>query len=236
MSLRWASLGLLAALALALAGCGGEAPSATGSATLWITRDRGTVQVSRSTVPAGQSLLRALRSRARVETRFGGRFVQAIDGVAGDARRQRDWFWFVNGLAGDRSAAEYRLRPGDVAWWDYRSWARDAGTLEVVAGAFPEPFLHGYDGTVRGAAVRYAAGLERDARRVGRALRTGDVAPLAVPAAPDRNLFELVRGNPRLRAALRTPGGGPAAAVRFTFAGDVRDLLRGRYRMRFAWP
>ena len=97
-------------------------------------------------------------------TRYGGGFVQSIDGVEGSARRHEDWFWFVNGLAGDRSAASYRLRDGDVAWWDYRDWSGDAETLEVVAGAFPEPFLHGYDGEVRPAAVRYAPGLRAGRR------------------------------------------------------------------------
>ena len=97
-------------------------------------------------------------------TRYGGGFVQSIDGVEGSARRHEDWFWFVNGLAGDRSAASYRLRDGDVAWWDYRDWSGDAETLEVVAGAFPEPFLHGYDGETRPAAVRYAPGLRAGAR------------------------------------------------------------------------
>ena len=78
----------------------------------------------------------------------------------------RDWFWFVNGLAGDRSAASYRLRAGEVAWWDYRDWSNDADTLEVVAGAFPEPFLHGFDGTKRVAAVRYEPGLRAGAGQI----------------------------------------------------------------------
>ena len=133
--------------ALALAGCGGVGPSAAdGTARLWVTHDRGSELVLDTTVPAGQTLLRALRSKEDVSTRYGGGFVQSIDGVEGSARHHRDWFWFVNGLAGDRSATAYRLRDGDVAWWDYRDWSHDAATLEVVAGAFPEPFLHGYGG------------------------------------------------------------------------------------------
>ena len=150
---------LLVAAALALAGCGGEGPTAAdGTARLWVTRDRGRSVLVQTTVPAGQTLLRALRSKAKLTTRYGGGFVQSIDGIEGSARRHEDWFWFVNGLAGDRSAASYRLRAGDVAWWDYRDWSGDAQALEVVPGAFPEPFLHGYDGAVRPAAVRYAPG------------------------------------------------------------------------------
>ena len=133
-------------VALALAGCGGAGPTAAdGTARLWVTRDRGRSLLVAATIPAGQTLLRALRSKAKLTTRYGGGFIQSIDGIEGSARQHKDWFWFVNGLAGDRSAASYRLRNGDVAWWDYRDWSGDAQTLEVVPGAFPEPFLHGYD-------------------------------------------------------------------------------------------
>src|SRR5262245_48738114 len=119
---------LLLAAALAVAGCGG---GGDGEATLWVTRDQGREVLVDAHVHAGQTLLRALRSRADVETRYGGRFVQAIEGVEGSLDSQRDWFWFVNGVEGDRSAAEYRLHDGDVAWWDFRSWA-DAERVPVV--------------------------------------------------------------------------------------------------------
>ncbi len=189
-----------------------------------------------TTVPAGQTLLRALRSEAKVTTRYGGGFVQSIDGIEGNAGRQEDWFWFVNGLAGDRSASSYRLRNGDVAWWDYRSWSRDAETLEVVVGAFPEPFLHGYDGKTKPAAVRFESGLRVKAERIARALGTGDVAPMGTATAANANLFELVAGAPHLSASLRSPGTGPTGAVRFSFAGSVDALLSGRFERRFSAP
>ena len=187
-------------------------------------------------VPAGQSLLRALKSEAKVETRYGGGFVQSIDGLEGSARRHRDWFWFVNGLAGDRSAASYRLRDGDIAWWDYRDWARDVDTLEVVAGAFPEPFLHGYDGKTRPAAVRYAAGLAAEASRLAAILGSKDVEASGVPVGPDANLFEIVDGAPHLTAILRKPGSGPSGSVKFSFSGPVERLLAGDFARRFESP
>src|SRR6185437_9308151 len=126
----------------ALAGCdGGE----HGTATVWITRDQGThVLLSRS-VPAGLTAMQALDRVADIKTRYAGRFVQSIDGIDGSVTARRDWFYFVNGYEGDRSAAEYRLRPGDVEWWDFRSWRTQLREPAVV-GAFPEPFLHGYGG------------------------------------------------------------------------------------------
>ncbi|HEX2292315.1 MAG TPA: DUF4430 domain-containing protein [Gaiellaceae bacterium] len=140
-------LALLLAGACLLAGCGEEA-AGEGSARLWITRDRGSEVVLATTVPAGISALEALRREAEVETRYGGRFVQAIDGLEGDIAEQRDWFFFVNGYEADISAADYELHDGDVLWWDHRSWS---GRMRepVVVGAFPEPFLHGWDGERR---------------------------------------------------------------------------------------
>jgi hypothetical protein len=231
----WLIAPLLAALALS--GCGGVGPTAAdGTARLWVTRDRGSQVLVDAEVPAGQTLLRALRSRTKVSTRYGGGFVQSIDDVEGSARHHEDWFWFVNGLAGDRSATSYRLHKGDVAWWDYRDWSSDASTLEVVAGAFPEPFLHGYDGKVRPAAVRYAAGLRSGGERIAKAIGATDVAPIATPAPSAANVFELVAGAPHLTAAMRRPGSGASGAVAFSFAGSVDQLLAGKFAKRFSSP
>jgi Domain of unknown function (DUF4430) len=142
---------LLLAAACLLVGCGEEA-GGDGQAQLWITRDRGAEVVMTTSVPAGISALEALRRETEVETRYGGRFVQAINGIEGDLSARRDWFWFVNGYEGDRSAADYDLHDGDVLWWDHRSWEGQM-RQPVVVGAFPEPFLHGWDGERRPAVV-----------------------------------------------------------------------------------
>ena len=144
-------LALLLAAACLLAGCGEEA-AGEGSAQLWITRDRGEEVVLMTSVPAGISALEALRRKADVETRYGGRFVQAINGIEGDLGGRHDWFFFVNGYEADISAADYELHDGDVLWWDHRSWAGQM-RQPVVVGAFPEPFLHGWDGRRRPAVV-----------------------------------------------------------------------------------
>ena len=223
--------------ALAFAGCGGAGPTADdGTARLWVTRDRGSEVLVDAAVPAGQTLLRALRSKAKVSTRYGGGFVQSIEGIEGSARRHEDWFWFVNGLAGDRSAASYRLRDGDVAWWDYRDWSGDADTSRSSPERSPSRSSTGTPGQTRPAAVRYGAGLRAGAERVARALASDDVAPLGAPTADDANLFELVPGAPHLTARLRSPGAGPSGAVRFSFAGSVDALLAGDFARRFASP
>ena len=221
--------------ALALAGCGGAGRNA-GTATLWITRDRGEVVMVDAKVAAGRTLIRTLRSRAKVETRYGGRFVQGIDGVEGSLSKRHDWFWFVNGLAGDRSAAEYRVRAGDVVWWDYRDWTHDAD-LAVVAGAFPEPFLHGYNGKVRPVAVAYALQSQRDdAMAVARRLHARSVLRRGRPVPRDWNLFVLDAPAGTRFVARQRRAGGPSSPVVLTFSGDVEKLLAGVYEQRFSVP
>lgn len=128
---------VLLALALALTGCGGE--RSQGTATVWVTRDRGATVLHDETVPAGLTAMQALDRVAEVKTRYGGRFVQSVDGLDGDITKRRDWFYFVNGIEADRSAAELRLHAGDIEWWDLRSWANGEMSVPVVVGAWPKP-------------------------------------------------------------------------------------------------
>jgi len=208
---------------LLLAGCGGSAGEEEGTATLWVTRDRGGTLLHEAEVPAGQTLMRALASELDVETRYGGRFLQSIDGLDGDLEAQRDWFWFVNGYEGDRSAAEYRLRDGDVAWWDYRGWQRE-GEARVVVGAFPEPFLHGYGGKTRPTVVRYEGEETRRAGALGRSVGAKSVAPLGTPVPDGANVIELQLGPPSARAELLGEHAGDP--VRLVISGEVDPLRR----------
>jgi hypothetical protein len=213
-------LPVVVVLALALAGCG--TVKTNGTATLWITRDRGARVLLTRTVPAGLTAMQALKRRAEVDTRYGGRYVQSIDGIAGSLSARQDWFYFVNGIEADRSAAEYRLRPGDVEWWDYRSW-RGQMRVPSVVGAFPEPFLHGYDGKVRPAVV---VGRGAGARALARLVHGRVVAKAPAGA----NVLRLVHGATRFNARLR-PGGG----VEFLYGGDPLRLARQPSMFRFRY-
>ena len=220
---------------LVLAACSGGGGGEDGKATLWVTRDRGAEVLHEAEVPAGVTVLQALDREADVDTRFGGRFVQAIDGVEGSLTAGRDWFYFVNGYEADRGAAEYRLRAGDVVWWDLRSWRGGRERQPVVVGAFPEPFVHGYDGRTRPAAVRYADdSLAAAARRIGELIGADSVAGVSVPAPDGANVLRLERGGPRFVARLRN-GGGAGAPVEFVLSSgatrlaDDPDAARFRY-------
>jgi hypothetical protein len=207
---------LAAALAVVLAGCGSSSSTGpAGRATIWVTRDRGTHVLHSTSVRAGESVLQALDRVAKVKTRFGGRYVRAVDGL--EEQGNRSWFYYVNGYLADRSAADYRLRPGDLAWWDYRVW-HDPAQDPLVLGAFPQPFLNGYDGKRRPTVV---VSTDPRARAVAKRLH----ARVARRAPADANV--LVLGGNATTIALR--GTSPGSPVRLVFHGDPETLLR-------AWP
>jgi hypothetical protein len=210
---------------LVLAGCGSAAGEGEGSATLWITRDRGQTVLHTGSVPAGLTVLQALDREAEVETRYGGRFVQAVDGLEGSLARGWDWFFFVNGVAADRGAAEYRLRAGEIAWWDYRRWQ---GTREevVVVGAFPEPLRHGFAGKTAPVAVRYArAAHAAAARRLARLVGARSVESVAVAVPRGSSVVRIVDGSPRhFRGSARSSRG----PYTFTVSAAAADRLARR--------
>jgi Domain of unknown function (DUF4430) len=138
-------------LALAVAGCDGAREH--GTATLWVTREDGANVVYAGQVGAGSDGIRTVEQKLKVTTRYGGRYLESVNGIAGSLGSQRDWFYFVNGVEGGQSAVDVKLRPGDVLWWDYRHWSGATMSVPVVLGAYPEPFLHGFDWVKPGASV-----------------------------------------------------------------------------------
>jgi hypothetical protein len=145
---------LLAVLAvLPAAGCGFGAGETTGNVTLTVTRDYGDETlhegVDQDTAPAkeGETVMRLLQGRYDVKTRFGGGFVQSIDGLAGGREngRRADWFYYVNGIEAPVGAAERHVAAGEDIWWDHHTWDA-AQRVPAVVGSYPEPFLSGQEG------------------------------------------------------------------------------------------
>jgi hypothetical protein len=144
--------GLAIAACALVAGCG-FGPGATrggAGAQLRVTRDFGKVTLRSGAIAKVRetdTVMRFLQSRAKTTTRYGGGFVQSIDGLSGDSSGgRRDWFYFVNGTEAPTGAAMRKLAPGDVVQWDYRNW-QATPHVPAIVGAFPEPFLHGQQGT-----------------------------------------------------------------------------------------
>jgi Domain of unknown function (DUF4430) len=127
--------------AAAVAGCGlGPGASSPGTATLTVTRDYGSKTVLEATdqdPPSSETVIRFLDDEADITTRYGGGFVQSIDGLAGGA--SSDWFFYVNGTESPVGAAEVHVKSGDRIWWDYRNWSA-AMSVPAVVGSWPEPF------------------------------------------------------------------------------------------------
>jgi hypothetical protein len=144
-------LAVLLLAVLAVAGCGfGAGKKTGGSVTVTVSQDFGGRQLAptrRETAREGETVMRLLQRSYNVQTRFGGNFVQEIDGVSGgreDGQRV-DWFYYVNGIESSQGAGERKLHAGDRVWWDHHDWEA-AMRVPAVVGAFPEPFKSGQDG------------------------------------------------------------------------------------------
>jgi hypothetical protein len=99
--------------------------------------------------------MRALERSFQVQTRYGGGFVESIDGHAGASSR-RDWFYYVNGIEAAKGAAGTPVHHGDRIWWDLHDWAA-TDSIPAVVGSFPEPFIHGSGGRRLPTALECAA-------------------------------------------------------------------------------
>jgi Domain of unknown function (DUF4430) len=135
------------AVTLALAGCGLGAGKGTSGVTLTVTRDFGTGSlgsISDQHVSGSQTVMRLLERSFKVTTRYGGGFVESIDGQSGSAAR-RDWFYYVNGIEAAMGAAGASVHKGDRIWWDLHDWSA-TDSIPAVVGSFPEPFVHGTGG------------------------------------------------------------------------------------------
>jgi hypothetical protein len=135
------------ATAVAIAGCGLGAGKGTSGVTLTVTRDFGAVtvgSVGERRTPGSQTVMRMLERSFHVSTRYGGGFVQSINGLSGTSPR-RDWFYYVNGIEASLGAAGTSVHRGDRIWWDLHDWSA-TDSIPAVVGSFPEPFVHGTGG------------------------------------------------------------------------------------------
>jgi Domain of unknown function (DUF4430) len=241
--------------AVAFAGCGfGPGESSGGEATLTVTRDYGSrtlVEAADDDPPESETVIRLLDRDAELTTRYGGGFVQSIDGIAGAERggRRLDWFFYVNGIESPVGAADVRVRGGDRIWWDYRDWT-DAMRVPAVVGSWPEPFARASAATDRapvlvecldrgGACATVTARLDDagvDARidRKGRAPTGAQEAPriLVGPWSEvrDDRVVDGLRGGPAANgvfAAFERPIGAPYTLTALDpTAAPARDLGR----------
>jgi hypothetical protein len=88
--------------------------------------------------------MRMLERSFTISTRYGGGFVESIDGLAPSGSRS-DWFYYVNGVQASKGAATTAVHAGDHIWWDLHDWSATEN-IPAVVGSFPEPFRNGIGG------------------------------------------------------------------------------------------
>lgn len=147
---RAALIGGAVALCAALSGCGLGAGATPHNVTLTITDGFGARVVTQSATPSvsGQeTVMQLLMRNAAVTTRYGGGFVQSINGLAGDpgAAHPLGWFYYVNGVEAPMGAAATDLNAGDRVWWDRHDWSA-TNDVPAVVGSYPAPFVGGIAG------------------------------------------------------------------------------------------
>jgi hypothetical protein len=139
----------VALCAAAAAGCGVGPGDDAGDVELTVTRDYSSEVLvdEQDSISESDTVLRLLDRSADVETRYGGGFVQSIDGLSGGRANGRasDWFFYVNGIESPIGSADYELGDGDRVWWDHHDWT-SAMRVPAVVGSWPEPFVHGFEG------------------------------------------------------------------------------------------
>jgi Domain of unknown function (DUF4430) len=221
---------LAAALALgatAAAGCGLGPGKSTGDVDLTVTRDYGTKVLleKQDSIHESDTVFRVLDRNADVMTRFGGGFVQSIDGLSGSQSggRRSDWFFYVNGIESPIGSAQYDLSAGDRIWWDYRDWTA-AMRVPAVVGSWPEPFVHGFQGKGYGAAFvcmsseDTCATAQTKITAAGATVTTGSLPQIRVVIGP----WQAVRKDPLARELSEAPS---ESGVFARFVGVRKPLL-----------
>jgi uncharacterized protein DUF4430 len=231
----------VAALAtvLACAACGlGPGPGG-GGVNLNVTRGFGSQPVrtlSTAHVPGSETVMRMLQRSLRVATRYGGGYVQSINGYAGSGEGGRggagptDWFYYVNGVQAKQGAATTAVHQGDHIWWDLHDW-RATNSVPAVVGSFPEPFLHGISGKRLPTTLECGSGVSAACRRATAALGAAHVpvSSQLIGTGSGAETLGVVVGTwaevrPELAAQLLAHGPG-ASGVYARFAGSDGSRL-----------
>ena len=185
-----------------------------------------------------------LMRNASVTTRYGGGFVQSIDGLSGGQRggaagrlvllRQR--------RRGEQGRGATNVNAGDHIWWDRHDWSQ-TDDMPAVVGSFPQPFLNGHRRQAPAGASRMRERRRlrlphghRAAARAGRAGGDrGDRQRRRAAADAARGGRTLARDRRRLRRARDSKAGPRASGVYARFARergaerhDAHAARRGR--------
>jgi hypothetical protein len=176
MSRRISSLVATALAAATLAGCGLGPGPGTGGVSLTVTKDFGghpVAAVGEKKVPGAETVMRMLERHLHVGTKYGGGFVEAIDGSAGTGDRT-DWFYYVNGIQAAKGAATTAVHRNDRIWFDLHDW-QATNSIPAVVGSFPAPFTNGIGGKRLPTTIECGSDVGAACTQVARELRSAGV-------------------------------------------------------------
>jgi len=226
--------------AAGLAGCGLGAGPAPGGVQLTVTRNFGSHVSTRTGAPqvrGAETVMSLLLRNDRVTTKYGGGFVESIDGLSGGQENGGDpvdWFYYVNGIEAPKGAAATSVNRGDHVWWDLHDWSQ-TDDVPAVVGSFPEPFLNGTEGKRLPVRVECAAAQSAPCRTVIDRLRALGVpaAVAAIGSGAEPHALQVVVG--QWTAVHGDPSvtsieGGPRSSgvyARFASNGQTLTLLGG---------
>lgn len=167
---------LAAAGAVLVAGCGIGAGSGTTNASVAVTENFGSQVIGtydQRRVPGSETVMSLLQHKFNVATRYGGGFVESIDGHTGSSSHH-DWFYYVNGILAPKGAAGTAVNEGDQVWWDLHDWTA-AQTVPAVVGSYPEPFVNGVGGKMLPTVLDCAQDVQQACDTVSKSLRRAGV-------------------------------------------------------------
>jgi hypothetical protein len=229
-----------AIMVAALAGCGlGPGPVPEG-VHLTVTRDFGAHLLTQTGAPrvvGTETVMSLLLRNDKVTTKYGGGFVESIDGLSGGQETggdPLDWFYYVNGIEAPKGAAATNVNQGDHVWWDLHDWSQ-TDDVPAVVGSFPEPFLNGTEGKRLPVRVECAAAQSAPCRTVIERLRAlgvpAAVAAIGSGAEPDAlqvvvGQWTAVHGDPSVTSIESGPRASGVYA-RFASNGQTLTLLGG---------
>jgi hypothetical protein len=174
--LRIPSFAAAAVATVALAGCGLGPGPGTGGVSLTVTKDFGgrpLALVKQARAPGAETVMRMLERHFQVGTKYGGGFVQSIDGNSGGVNRT-DWFYYVNGVQAAQGAATTAVHRNDHIWFDLHDW-HATESIPAVVGSFPAPFTYGVGGKRLPTTIECASEVTAACDRVARELRSAGV-------------------------------------------------------------
>ncbi|MBF8982536.1 DUF4430 domain-containing protein [Lutibacter sp. B2] len=158
-------------------GCNQQDSVETGKVNVIISKDFGNKELSKKNVDFSKdlSVMEVMEENFKVETAYGGGFINAIDGLKSGFtgvkdKKKKDWFYYVNGILAQVGAEDYYLTPNDFIIWDYHDWDNNIYGSSII-GAYPMNFTNGQEGDLFKTEILHTKEYEKESQEVSTFLK-----------------------------------------------------------------